>query len=437
MDNRKKPLPGLCCKIFFYLAVFVSSSCFAVADDKIRTLITEQFIEYDPDYLVNYEKYGALLEESSSQLAELEAQGHQLDCSKQIFLEAKWLHRYTAHWEELDDKLKRLKTSFDDHDQSFATRQLPTTGFWGTCYDVPFMRLAATVDRLSSVFSQGKKPRYRLLARDRLNTAKKLLLRLQDLLISDIANTGVNNRAELNSLLTSISQGLFKHYIRDGLVDHIDFRSDSTLETIGEAFRFFISGAQDQETGYWGAWYLADGKVHKTLDLSMTYHIVAYTKGEVVPNWAPLIDTTFAIKDRNYPYGWLHQGRRNNHHNYDVARIFKYAWPHMTEDQQARTRAELGSMLEWSLSNTLKPDGSFIHDATFSDSLADEYYFGVSFFDVIGYWNPEQRFWSQSDEIESNAVLCCKIWGRIDELGLGGWAAEGAKHKLKRNCSTC
>lgn len=437
MINHRRCSLYHACKFIFCLYVFLTTPLTALADEKVRDLITEQFIEYDPDYLANYHKYGAILERLSGQLAELEAQGHQLHCSKQIFLEAKWLHRYTAHWDDLADKLERLETSFDDRDQAFATEQLPTTGFWGACYDAPFMRLAATVDRLSSLFSEGKAPRYRLRAGDRLNTGKKLLLRLQDLLISDIANTGVNNRAELSSLLTSISQGMFKHYLNAGLVDQIDFRSDSTLGTIGEAFRFFISGAQDQETGYWGAWYLIEGKVHKTLDLSMTYHIVAYTKGEIVAKWDKLIDTTFAIKDSNYPYGWLHHGRSNNHHNYDVARIFKYAWPHMTQTQRSQARSALGSMLEWSLSNTVTPDGSFIHDVTFSDSLADEYYFGVSFFDVIGYWNPENRFWLKGDEIEENPALCCKIWQKIDELKLSGWAAEGAKRKLSRNCSTC
>ena len=408
-----------------------------VCADKTQTLITEQFVRYDPDYLENRERYGARLNALSKQMAELEAQGQELQCSKQIYLEAKWLHRYTAHWDDLVDKLDRLEVSFEDRDQSFATEQLPTTGFWGTCYEAHFMRVGATIDALSGLFSRGHEPRYRLRVDGPLSTGKKLLVRLQDLLISDIANTGVNNRAELSSLLTSISQGVFKHYIRQGMVEQIDFRSDSTLETMSEAFRFFLSGAQDRDTGYWGAWYLVDGKVHKTVDLSMTYHIVSYTKGKGIAHWPQLIATTFAIEPETYPYGWRHKGRYNNHHNYDVAKIYKYGWPYMNREQLTKASSQVASMLEWSLSNTVQPDGSFIHDPTFSDSLADEYYFGVSFFDVVGYWNPERQFWTEDKTSDDTTALCCKIRDRIDELGLSGWAADGAKQKLERNCGEC
>lgn len=421
--------------VFLCLGVLLTEP--AEAGEEIRTLIEEQFVRYDSDYHVNRELHGARLKALSERMAELEAEGRGLQCSKQIFLEAKWLHRYTAHWDELADKLDRLETSLEDQDQTFATRQVPTTGFWGVCYEAHFMRLGATIDALSGLFSQGEKPRYRLRADGPLSTGKKLLLRLQDLLVSDIANTGTNNRAELASLLTSISQGLFKHYMREGLVDRIDFRSDSTLETISEAFRFFLSGAQDSETGYWGAWYLVDGKVHKPVDLSMTYHIVAYTKGKGIEDWPQIIATTFAIEPEAYPYGWRHQGRYNNHNNYDVAKIYKYGWPHMSESQRVEARSQLASMVAWSLSDTVQADGSFEHDPTFSDSLADEFYFGVSFLDVVGYWQPERRFWTQETAFEDAAELCCRIQRRLDELGLNGWAADGAKRTLERNCSAC
>ncbi len=421
--------------VLFCLGVFVAGP--VVADDEIRTLIEKQFIRYDPDYRINRERYGTRLKALSERMAELEAGGQELHCSKQIFLEAKWLHRYTAHWDDLVDKLDRLEKSFKDQDQTFATRQLPTTGFWGTCYEAHFMRLAATADALSGLFSRGEKPRYRLRADGPLSTGKKLLVRLQDLLVSDIANTGINNRGELSSLLTSISQGVFKHYMREGLVDQIDFRTDSTLASMSEAFRFFLSGAQDRETGYWGAWYLVDGKVHKTSDLSMTYHIVAYTKGKGLEHWPQLIATTFAIESEPYPYGWRHQGRYNNHNNYDVAKIYKYAWPHMNDDQRAQARSQIASMVEWSLSNTVQPDGSFSHDATFSDSLADEYYFGVSFLDIVGYWKPEGGFWTEGNTFDDASALCCKIRRRIQELGLRGWAADGAERKLEQNCGVC
>jgi len=424
----------LCCAAFVVLGCLVTHA--AEAGERIQALIEEQFVRYDPDFLTHREKYGERLAALGKTLAELEAQGRKLQCSKQIFLEAKWLHRYTAHWDDLADKLDRLELSFEDSDQSFATRQLPTDGLWGACYEERFLRIGASIDALGALFAKGEKPRYRLRSDGSLNTGKKLLVRLQDLLLSDIARSGVNNRGQLSSLLTSISQAVIKPYIRDGLIDVLDLRSDATLEHIGEAFRFFLAGAQDPETGYWGAWYLVNGKVHKSVDLSMTYHIVSYTKGKV-EHWPEIIATTFEIESKPYPYGWQHQGRYNNHNIYDVARIYKFGWPHMTEPQRTTARAQIEAMLEWSLSNTLGPHGTFAHDPSFSDSLADEFYFGVSFLDVVGYWQPKRRFWRQGPDFEGAAALCCSISRRLSGLTLDGWAAQGAEEKLERNCSSC
>ena len=283
----------------------------------------------------------------------------------------------------------------------------------------------------------GKKPRYSIRSIGQLDSGKKLLSRLQDLLVSDIARTGVNNRGQLSSLITSISQGLFKNYIRNNLEEVVDMDSDSSLPWLEEAFWFFLSGAQDPDTGYWGAWYIVDGKVYKTSDLSMTYHIVSYTKGKGLERWQNLIATTLAIESDPYPYGWKHHGSFNNHNLYDVAKIYKYGWRHMDQSQRASIGTQIQSMLDWSLSNTLDDDRNFIHNPSFSDSLADEYYFGVSFYDVVGYWNPDYRFWTEKTEFEGAMELCCHIEQRLNELDLSGWAAEGARAKLARNCSGC
>ena len=423
------------------LTVFLIAGIFAShtihANQRVADLIDAQFVRYDPDYHVNYDRYGVRLNSIATRLAELEAHGRQLYCSKQIFLEAKWLHRYTAHWNTLEDKLDRLELSFDDMDQDFANRQSPTSGYWGACYESHFLRIGATVDAVGALSSIGKKPRYSIRSIGQLDSGKKLLSRLQDLLVSDIARTGVDNRGQLSSLITSISQGLFKNYIRNNLEEVVDMDSDSSLPWLEEAFWFFLSGAQDPDTGYWGAWYIVDGKVYKTSDLSMTYHIVSYTKGKGLERWQNLIATTLAIESDPYPYGWKHHGSFNNHNLYDVAKIYKYGWRHMDQSQRASIGTQIQSMLDWSLSNTLDDDRNFIHNPSFSDSLADEYYFGVSFYDVVGYWNPDYRFWTEKTEFEGAMELCCHIEQRLNELDLSGWAAEGARAKLARNCSGC
>lgn len=406
------------------------------ATGDFHELIWRQFEIYDPDYSVNHERYGVRLNELAKMLAQAQSDGRDLHCSQQMYLEAKWLHRYTAHWTRLEDKLKRIESSLGDDDQHFATRQLPTDGFWGICHDELIMRLSATLDGLENLRARGEPLQYRFRSPKVLDTAKKLLARLNDLLISDIANTGVNNRSELSSLITTLSQGVFKPHLREILIKSDELHSSASPGSLTEAFRFFLNGAQDPKTGYWGAWYIVDGEVYKSIDLSMTYHIIAYTKGRV-NYWPQIIETTNAIEADPYPYGWRHQGHFNNHNLYDVAKIYKYGWPHMSQAERERTSAQIASMLEWSLSNSLDARGGIALDSTFSDSLADEYYFGVSFLDIVGYWQAEKRFWTDAPIDEDATAMCCRLRHRIEKLNLEGWAADGAMSKLDSNCSQC
>jgi hypothetical protein len=408
----------------------------ARAEEAPDELILRQFQIYDPDYHRHHRYYGERLKALAEAIAAAETTGRTLHCSQQMYLEAKWLHRYTAHWERLADKLTRIEQSLEDHDQSFAAEQSPVDGIWGICHEEWFMRLAATVDGLERLSARHEKPRYSLRSAGRFDTGKKLLTRLQDLLISDIAHTGVDNRGELASLISTFAQGAFKEHLREMLAESADLRVSSKLDSLTEAFRFFLSGAQDPSTGYWGAWYIVDGKINKTADLSMTYHVIAYTKGRV-EHWTQIIETTSAIESDPYPYGWRHNGRFNNHNFYDVAKIFKFGWPHMSEAERFKIGRQIQSMVDWSLANTLGAGDTFSHDPTFSDSLADEYYFGVSFLDVVGYWRQDQRFWSDAPVGGDAAVMCCRLKQRVEELGLKGWAAEGALRKLEGNCAQC
>jgi hypothetical protein len=418
--------------------VYLLSVCApARANENPDDLIRRQFQIYDPEYQTHREYYEERLKAMSQAIAQAEANGRNLHCSQQMYLEAKWLLLYTAHWDRLEDKLKRIQQSLDDHDQSFAAEQSPVDGLWGICYEEWFMRLGATVSGLEGLAARGEQPRYELRSAGRLDTGKKLLARLQDLLVSDIAHTGVDNRAELGSLITTVAQGTLKRHLREMLVESIDLTQPSDrLDSLTEAFRFFLSGAQDPTTGYWGAWYIVDGKVIKTVDLGMTYHIIAYTKGRV-ERWPQIIETTRVIESDPYPYGWQHNGRYNNHNLYDVAKIYKFGWPHMSDSEHLKIGQQIASMIDWSLANTLGSNGAFLHDPTFSDSLADEYYFGVSFFDEVGYWRPEKRFWTDDPVHVDAAVMCCRLQRGLKDLGLEGWAADGAMSKLESNCGQC
>jgi hypothetical protein len=129
--------------------------------------------------------------------------------------------------------------------------------------------------------------------------------------------------------------------------------------------------------------------VFKTADLSITYHVVHARRGQV-RHWPELIETTFAIRDQAYPFGWLSDGHWTNHNNYDLARLFRYAWPHMSDPQRRETARTLRQMLDWSFKETVQPGyRGFRADPELSSSLGATFYFGASFLVAAGFFEAE------------------------------------------------
>jgi hypothetical protein len=222
-----------------------------------------------------------------------------------------------------------------------------------------------------------------------IDSPQVLIPRLYTLQLSQIAKTGVYQREELNAVEGALSQLLFKKKLRTLLQAN---GASFVDEAYVDAYRRFLDDTQDPILGYWGPWLMSGGEIIRTADLSQTYHIVAYRKG-AVNHWPQIIETTLAIKDLPYPFGWRHNGQYSNHNNYDVARILRLGWPHMTPVEIDQARREIHEMVKWAVSKSMNSDGQFRDDLGFSDSVGEAYYYGVSFLAEVGYWNTEWRFW--------------------------------------------
>jgi hypothetical protein len=93
-------------------------------------------------------------------------------------------------------------------------------------------------------------------------------------------------------------------------------------------------------------------------------------------------------------------------------------------------------MLNWSLSESLTPDGVFKNNPEFFSSVAADFYFGVSFLNVIGFWDPSKRFWTDG-AFDNASALCCKIKLRLGALGLKAQPAQSAMDRLNGSCVVC
>ena len=142
-----------------------------------------------------------------------------------------------------------------------------------------------------------------------------------------------------------------------------------------------------------------------------------------------IVATTFDLRETRYPFGWHDRGVLNNHHNYDVTKLLRYGWPHMSEAQQARTRAEIGIMLARSLRLTIDGKGAFKGDAY--DSMADAYYFGVSFLDEAGYFRKSKRFANPSRTFPGAEDVRRRLIENLEALNSQDPMALAAMRKLR------
>jgi hypothetical protein len=192
---------------------------------------------------------------------------------------------------------------------------------------------------------------------------------------------GHNKRKELNLAITALGQLLWLDYTAAVFPKHLD------REALAQALTKFVDEEwQDPNTGYWGAWYRDGDDVHKTNDLSMAFHIISYRDGQV-EHLKELANTTFAIRFVKYPYGWRTGGTENNHHSYDIARIIDLTWDQMDEAARSYANAAIFLMTAVSLAFSIDDKGAF-NPSAFT-TVAEAYYFGVSFFEEIGLFGNE------------------------------------------------
>jgi hypothetical protein len=340
----------------------------------------QDFLKFDPHYAEELTNRIARAKLLGKQVIGREMAGQNTELSHQILIEILWLISATADFKQLDQRLDDLQASLDHPErEAQAEEENPADGSWGAGCTQWFCTLRASYDHLEDA-------KYELHFIDRINSPKKLTNYFNSISVSDIARTGIDNGNEFNESLSDLMRMILRH-------DPKQYAYDPKLKAT--MTDLIMNQLRDPATGYWGERYVHNGQTQFVDDVSDTFHVVSYLSGDV-PDMDKIIATTLAAQDLEFPAGNLYKGKRYDHLNVDVAELFRLGWPHASDAQKKGIAAELHKLLQFCLTESLQPDGSFkmwVGDFSKEEST----YYGASFLARIGYFDKSKRFWTDED----------------------------------------
>ncbi|MGH7114016.1 MAG: hypothetical protein ACREE9_05930 [Stellaceae bacterium] len=317
-----------------------------------------------------------------ARLGDDEAIGRDTTMLRQALGELLWRLQYTGDAVAAAATLDRLRALAASPGPPRAL-SLDLDGSFGVGTEVWFLQLDASVDHMlaDDFASAGPPPRFL----DRINDPVRLARYLDSLVVSRLAEDGVDRRKELNFATANLVRLILRRRPPG-------YPWNERLETV---IRGFVARWQDSTTGFFGADYQMAGERWRTADLSLTFHMARYLEGRI-GYWRQLIDTLIAIRDERYPNGWLDDNGLTSHNNYDVAVLFQLGWPQMRPRQRRRAAIEIERLLSWCLETAIAADGAVMARAI-GESLSESYYFTVAFLETVGFFDQAKRFWTDRD----------------------------------------
>lgn len=365
-------------------AVFLTSSIplgaqIATPDLQNGAMIRREMTAFNPRYLALMRPRSGALRELEQQVMKREAEMLDVSCSHQIVTELRWLMGSTVDTKRIDARMNDLRASLAHPELESGARKPDADGSWGRCYDAWFFRLDASYD---GHFSRDQGGNHIPLL-DRVNSPEKLAQYVNSISVSDVAHSGVDHRREMNEALATLIRLIVR-----GQPSAYRWHPQMKATLLD-----LLKQLRSPETGWWGERYKREGRIELVDDMSMTFHIVNYLKGEIT-GLEKVGNTLLEVKDLEYPIGWREDGAYLTHHNMDVVVLFQYAWSHMNETQRQAASIEIEKMLQWCLKDSLLADGSFRPGTGGEDSLEEDEYFGVAFLVRSGYFDASRRFWT-------------------------------------------
>jgi hypothetical protein len=401
------------------------AAAIAKVDPNLAQFKQKLFVAYDPNYLAERAARVPRARALYAQIFAEEAAGKDMRLPHRIMLDAAFYLFYTADFKSADQRMDDLQHLLD----RAATQPSPAPSDPAAIVLPPYttiwyLQLDAACDQNQLDKSFPFPPQIL----DRVNTPQKLAAYFQLVGTSDIARDGKDHLDEQNEPFADLTRLILRgqpasyHFdpaMRDAILDII------------------LHHARDSVTGYWGERYVVGTGTIFIPDLSTTFHIVSYLDeaGVDIPDLDRVVETTLDVKDLSNPVGWTLAGQQYNHNCMDVMELFKWGWPHASDDQKKRMAGGIEEMVHRCIAESLQPDGSFKH-ISIDSSVEESEYYGASLLVRAGFFDKANRFWTDADmptpDFQNPDEIKSRIIGFINQhLSSGGAFYRSALNQLR------
>lgn len=400
--------------------IFTPPPALAAENRALRTWHTAQFFwdfsAYPIARMHRLKLLSPTLKPLVAEIARRQAAGEDMQYSMHIYREIRWRLNFTADVATTRARIEDLRESLSHPElQAAAGEQQPSDGSWGLGINVWYLRLYYSVEE---GLKAGKPRKYPLRFLDRVNSSQKLKAQLSSDLFDYLTGTGTFNREETDETFSAIARLLFSNH-------PIDYPFDPGLK---DSLQSFVDDWQNPSTGFWGQWIVdRHGNIWKMDDMAMTFHVVSDLKGRL-KHRDMIARRLLQLDGINFPSGIRFNGHYENHLNWDAVIILRYAWPDLDEQTRQQARAEISRMLDWCLHQSYQADGSF-KTSDLDDTTGDTYMYGVYFLRDVGYFNKQDRFWTDQDFPDGKSVHD-RIATRVRAIGLNDPGLEEAYKTL-------
>lgn len=265
------------------------------SDANAKELLEQDFIAFNSQYKKERAIRVARIQGLAARMYAEEAKGVKNSCGHQILFEAEELMVTSANFNQIDSRLDDLNAAIGHP----SSDKQDADGMWGSCSEQWYLKLYHTYDRLEEMAHDGNyRPQQPLpFFLNRVSTPEKLKAYLGALSVSDVQHAGVDHGLEFNQTLSVLLRMIV-------LGEPQKYKVDPALRN---AFLdCLIKQYRSKQTGFWGERYRRNGREDFQDDLSATFHIISFLKGEV-PYMSRVVDTTLTVKDLDFR--WVGFGR--------------------------------------------------------------------------------------------------------------------------------